>query len=218
MGVIAMAAAALLAAGTSGCSGIAHGYSAGSDSVYVGVAVGLQTPSRYVNVFNGVQLALDELNASRPSGAPPLAMRRAPTDVATSVQVAAAFRDDPSVVGVVGQRLVRRVCRSCAVPFEPSVEELEFYEQAGGPPGVTFYQGEGCNFCFRTGYEDRIGVYELLRITVEMKQLLMRKANHDEIQALAIEQGMRSLRDGGIQLVADGVTTISEVIRSLYTI
>ena len=123
-----------------------------------------------------------------------------------------------SVVGVVGQRLVRRVCRSCAVPFQPSVEELEFYEQAGGPPGVTFYQGEGCNFCFRTGYEDRIGVYELLRITVEMKQLLMRKANHDEIQALAIEQGMRSLRDGGIQLVADGVTTISEVIRSLYTI
>jgi type IV pilus assembly protein PilB len=123
-----------------------------------------------------------------------------------------------SVVGVVGQRLVRRVCRSCAVPFEPSVEELEFYEQAGGPPGVKFFQGEGCNFCFRTGYEDRIGVYELLRITQEMKQLLMRKANHDEIQELAIEQGMRSLRDGGIQLVADGVTTISEVIRSLYTI
>jgi type IV pilus assembly protein PilB len=118
----------------------------------------------------------------------------------------------------VGQRLVRRVCRSCAVPFEPSVEELEFYEQAGGPPGTKFFQGEGCNFCFRTGYEDRIGVYELLRITQEMKQLLMQKANHDEIQALAIEQGMRSLRDGGIQLVADGVTTISEVIRSLYTI
>jgi type IV pilus assembly protein PilB len=51
-----------------------------------------------------------------------------------------------------------------------------------------------------------------------MKQLLMRKANHDEIQALAVEQGMRSLRDEGIQLVAQGVTTISEVIRSLYTI
>ena len=57
-----------------------------------------------------------------------------------------------------------------------------------------------------------------LLITPEMKQLLMHKANHDEIQALAIEQGMRSLRDGGVQLVADGVTTISEVIRSLYTI
>ena len=123
-----------------------------------------------------------------------------------------------SVVGVVGQRLVRRICRSCAVPYKPSAEELEFYHQAGGAPKEEFFQGEGCNFCFRTGYEDRIGVYELLLITPEMKKLLMRKANHDEIQALAIEQGMRSLRDGGVQLVADGVTTISEVIRSLYTI
>jgi type IV pilus assembly protein PilB len=123
-----------------------------------------------------------------------------------------------SVVGVVGQRLVRRICRSCAVPYQPSAEELEFYRQAGGPPKDDFFQGEGCNFCFRTGYEDRIGVYELLLITPEMKQLLMHKANHDEIQALAVEQGMRSLRDGGVQLVADGVTTISEVIRSLYTI
>jgi type IV pilus assembly protein PilB len=123
-----------------------------------------------------------------------------------------------SVVGVVGQRLVRRICPSCAVPYQPSPEELEFYARAGGPPKGQFFQGEGCNFCFRTGYEDRIGVYELLLITPEMKQLLMRKANHDEIQALAIAQGMRSLRDGGVQLVAEGVTTISEVIRSLYTI
>jgi type IV pilus assembly protein PilB len=123
-----------------------------------------------------------------------------------------------SVVGVVGQRLVRRICPSCAVPYQPSPEELEFYAQAGGPRKRQFFQGEGCNFCFRTGYEDRIGVYELLLITQEMKQLLMRKANHDEIQELAIAQGMRSLRDGGVQLVADGVTTISEVIRSLYTI
>jgi type IV pilus assembly protein PilB len=123
-----------------------------------------------------------------------------------------------SVVGVVGQRLVRRICPSCAVPYQPSPEELEFYARAGGPRKGQFFQGEGCNFCFRTGYEDRIGVYELLLITPEMKQLLMRKANHDEIQALAMAQGMRSLRDGGVQLVAEGVTTISEVIRSLYTI
>ena len=103
-------------------------------------------------------------------------------------------------------------------PFLDLAARIKVRAGLSGQPGVKFFQGEGCNFCFRTGYEDRIGVYELLRITVEMKQLLMRKANHDEIQALAIEQGMRSLRDGGIQLVADGVTTISEVIRSLYTI
>ena len=123
-----------------------------------------------------------------------------------------------SVVGVVGQRLVRRICRYCRIAYEPSVEELEFYEQAGGLPKDKFVIGEGCNFCFRTGYEDRVGVYELAIVTPEMKQLLMRKANHDEIQALAVAQGMRSLRDGGIQLIADDVTSIAEVIRSLYTI
>ena len=100
--VAAIVAAALFAAGTGACSRIAPRLSAGTDSVYVGVAVGLQNPARYVNVFNGVQLALDELNASRPSGSPPLALRRAPTNATTSVQVAAAFRDDPAVVGVVG--------------------------------------------------------------------------------------------------------------------
>ncbi|MEA2580261.1 MAG: type pilus assembly protein PilB [Actinomycetota bacterium] len=123
-----------------------------------------------------------------------------------------------SVVGVVGQRLVRKICRFCAQPYRPSVEELEFYRGAGGPAKDTFFQGEGCNFCFRTGYEDRVGVYELLTITPEMKKVLMSRANHDEIHALATEQGMRSLRDGGINLAAQDVTTISEVIRSIYSI
>src|SRR4029077_10317737 len=63
-----------------------------------------------------------------------------------------------SVVGVVGQRLVRRICRFCAQPYEPSIEELDFYFEAGGPAKEVFFEGEGCNFCFRTGYEDRVGV------------------------------------------------------------
>jgi type IV pilus assembly protein PilB len=123
-----------------------------------------------------------------------------------------------SVVGVVGQRLVRRICRYCRAPYEPPVEELRFYELAGGPPKQTFWHGEGCNFCFRTGFEDRVGVYELLTVSQEMKELLMRRANHDEIHALAVQQSMRSLRDGGIALVADDVTTISEVLRNIYTV
>ena len=123
-----------------------------------------------------------------------------------------------SVVGVVGQRLVRRICRYCRTPYEPPVEELRFYQLAGGPPKQTFWHGEGCNFCFRTGFEDRVGVYELLTVSQEMKELLMRRANHDEIHALAVQQGMRSLRDGGIALVADDVTTISEVLRNIYTV
>ena len=123
-----------------------------------------------------------------------------------------------SVVGIVGQRLVRRICRYCSVPYRPSDEELEFYRRAGGPAKDEFWRGEGCNFCFRTGFEDRVGVYELLTVTEPMRQLIARKARHDEIQELAIAEGMRTLRDGGIQLVADDATTISEVLRNIYSI
>lgn len=73
-----------------------------SDTAFVGVAVGLSSPERYVNVYKGVQLALDQLNEARPDGAPPLGLRRAPSDAKSPVDVAVAFRDDPSVIGVVG--------------------------------------------------------------------------------------------------------------------
>ena len=74
----------------------------GPDTAFVGVAVGLTSPERYVNVFTGVQIALDELNARHVAGAPVLAMRRAPVTATSPVEVAAAFRDDPRVIGVVG--------------------------------------------------------------------------------------------------------------------
>jgi len=123
-----------------------------------------------------------------------------------------------SVVGVVGQRLVRRICRSCSVMYRPSDEEVEFYLRLGGPPKDEFWRGEGCNFCFQTGFEDRIGVYELLAVTEPMRQLIARKARHDEIQELAVAEGMRPLRDAGIQMVANDVTTISEVLRHIYAV
>jgi type IV pilus assembly protein PilB len=121
-----------------------------------------------------------------------------------------------SVAGVVGQRLVRRICRSCAVTYQPPDEEIEFYLHLGGPPKDEFLRGDGCNFCFQTGFEERIGVYELLVVSEPMRQLIARKARHDEIQELAVAEGMRSLRDAGIQLVANDVTTISEVLRHIY--
>ena len=123
-----------------------------------------------------------------------------------------------SVIGVVGQRLVRRICRYCSVAFEPPIEEIEFYRRMGGPEKQEFWHGEGCNFCLRTGYEDRIGVYELLLVSEGMRGLIGQKARHEEIQELAVEQGMRTLRDGGIQMVADDMTTISEVLRNIYVI
>ena len=123
-----------------------------------------------------------------------------------------------SVIGIVGQRLVRRICPSCRVTYTLTDEERTFYEESGGPEKREFVHGAGCNFCSGTGYQERIGVYELLRITPEIKRLVVGWATQDELRRLAERQGMRSLRTEAIDLVAQDITTVSEVIRSIYAL
>ena len=121
-----------------------------------------------------------------------------------------------SVIAIVGQRLVRRICPSCTTRYTPTSEELAFYEESGGEPKSDFYHGTGCNYCGNTGYLDRIGVYELLQMTPEIKRLIVGWATQDELRRLAQKQGMRTLREEAINLVAQDTTTISEVVRSIY--
>jgi type IV pilus assembly protein PilB len=123
-----------------------------------------------------------------------------------------------SIIGIVGQRLVRRICPSCKVAYTLTAEEQAFYEESGGSDKKEFVRGQGCNFCSGTGYQGRIGVYELLRITPEIKRLVVGWATQDELRRLAERQGMRSLREEAIGLVAQDVTTVSEVIRSIYAL
>jgi type IV pilus assembly protein PilB len=123
-----------------------------------------------------------------------------------------------SVIAIVGQRLVRRICPSCKTVYEPTPEELAFYEESGGVEKSVFYHGSGCNFCSGTGYQERIGVYELLQMTPEIKRLIVGWATQDELRNLAKKQGMRTLREEAIGLVATDITTIAEVIRSMYTL
>jgi type IV pilus assembly protein PilB len=127
-----------------------------------------------------------------------------------------AFLVASAAVGFVGQRLVRRVCQTCKAPYEPTAEELDFYVQSGGPDVDEFWAGTGCNFCSGTGYQERIGVYELLRVTPEIKRLIVGWATQEEIRRMAIAQGMRTLLQEGLNLVSTGTTTISEVIRVIY--
>ena len=130
-----------------------------------------------------------------------------------------AFLVASSVVGVVGQRLVRKMCAYCRVPYQPTADELAFYAEAGGQPKTDFWVGEGCNYCSRTGYSDRVGVYELLTVTEEMRELLVRpNPSHDDMRRLAVRQGLVPLRDGGVRLVQDDVTTTAEILRSIYLI
>ena len=118
-----------------------------------------------------------------------------------------------SVLAVVGQRLLRRICPSCRTSYTPTDEEMIFYEEAGGPPKTSFFQGTGCNYCANTGYKDRIGIYELLVMTPEIRRLMVGWATQEELRNMAVKQGMRTLRQEAISLVAQDITSIAEVIQ-----
>ena len=121
-----------------------------------------------------------------------------------------------SLLGIVAQRLVRRSCPECRVPYEPTPQELAFYELADGPENPQFVRGEGCNFCSDTGYFERVGVYEVLGITDNIRRLIVDRAPNDEIRATAVKEGMRTLANEAALLVADGNTTITEVLRTIF--
>ena len=96
------------------------------------------------------------------------------------------------------------------------MEDRAFYERAGGKPKDVFRKGAGCAECSGTGYKGRIGVYEVLRVTDEMRDLVVRNATIDEIKTLAVDQGMVPMRDQAMRLVADDTTTIAEVMLTIY--
>jgi type IV pilus assembly protein PilB len=123
-----------------------------------------------------------------------------------------------SLLGVVAQRLVRRICRHCMVPYEPTVEERSFFENAAQSDKREFFHGAGCNFCSHTGYEDRVGVFELLQIDEEMRELIVTSATHQNVRDVAIRNGMRPMREEALRLVQEDVTTIAEILRGVYLV
>ncbi len=123
-----------------------------------------------------------------------------------------------SVIAIVAQRLVRKVCDGCRTPHAPTVEESEFAVSLGKPVPKELYAGVGCGRCNHTGYYDRIGVFEVLTMTEDLKRLVIARSGHREIMAAAIAGGAVPLRIDAWDKVAAGVTTVSEVLRSVYII
>jgi general secretion pathway protein E len=118
-----------------------------------------------------------------------------------------------SVVGVLAQRLVRRICPGCAEPYTPDAAELEWLgvpaDQARG-----MKKGKGCPACRNTGYQGRLGTFELLNIDERVRRLIQSRATAAEIKDAAVGgAGMRTLRDDGVAKVLTGITTTSEVER-----
>jgi type IV pilus assembly protein PilB len=127
-----------------------------------------------------------------------------------------SFLIAPALNAVVGQRLVRRICRECRVAYDPTPEERAFYDAHATAPKTEFFHGAGCNFCSGTGYQERIGVYEVLQVTDAIRQLIVDTAPAAELRRVAIEEGMRPLRQEALRLVTEDITTTSEILRSVY--
>ena len=116
---------------------------------------------------------------------------------------------------VVGQRLLRRICTSCAEPHQPLATEVRMLERYSDLTPAWMH-GRGCELCSDTGYRGRVGVYELLVFTDAIRDLVVARATHHEIKAKAVEEGMRTMQREAFDLVAKGITTVDDVVRSVY--
>ncbi|MBI3625243.1 MAG: type IV-A pilus assembly ATPase PilB [Candidatus Rokubacteria bacterium] len=119
-----------------------------------------------------------------------------------------------SVLMVMAQRLARRVCKECRDPYEADEESLTPYGHVPQGLGkVTIYKGKGCQACNFTGMKGRTAIYEVMPVTPEIRELILRGANSTELRDLATQQGMKTLRQAGLMKVLEGQTTAEEILR-----
>jgi type IV pilus assembly protein PilB len=127
------------------------------------------------------------------------------------------FLTGSAVSAVLAQRLARKLCTHCCEMYNTSVDELlrsrVSPEVAEASAGAAFYRKKGCPRCGHSGYKGRIGIFQLLVMTEEIEHLAVTRASREEVEAKAMEQGMRTLWDDGLAKVAAGVTTLEEVGR-----
>ena len=116
--------------------------------------------------------------------------------------------------GVVGQRLVRRICTNCKTEFNPTEEmlmELELTPE--DTAGRHFYYGKGCDYCNNTGYRGRMGIYEIMVLDDDMREVIINRGSTNILRDKAPKKGMNPLRQAGISAIYDGLTTLEEVVK-----
>lgn len=128
------------------------------------------------------------------------------------------FLISSALIGVVAQRMVRRVCPYCSRPTTVDAEERAAYESEMKENRAEFIVGVGCNFCAGTGYLGRMGIFEVMLVSETIRRMIVRGAGADEIRAQAKKDGMDSLWHDGMLKVKMGVTTPHEVMRNVYSI
>jgi type IV pilus assembly protein PilB len=115
-----------------------------------------------------------------------------------------------SLVGLMSQRLVRRICKHCKKETQPEEEKLI---ALGLPKGMKTYKGTGCKYCRMTGYSGRVGIFEIAEVTNDLRELILKNASEEEMTTIAKKNGLRELQGRGVQKVKEGITTVDEVLR-----
>lgn len=146
-------------------------------------------------------------------------------DAATALPRLIDMKVEPFLVAstvnvIFAQRLIRKICEMCKTSFNVSVADLArdlpqeiIAKNFGGKTEVTIYKGAGCKICHSTGYTGRIGIFEVLVVSPEIKRLITSRSDSDVIARKAIEEGMTTMLDDGLEKVLKGLTTIEEVFR-----
>ncbi len=117
-----------------------------------------------------------------------------------------------SLIGVLAQRLVRKICPHCKTSYKPKKEQLlEFSDMEDSK--ILLYKGKGCEHCYHTGYKGREGIYEFMPMTSKVKTQVLQSADATKLQKIAADEGMSSLRSEGLLLALKGITTLEEVLR-----
>ncbi len=187
------------------------------DYIFVGEIRDTETASIAVNAALTGHLVFSTLHTNTAASALPRLydMKVEPFLVATTVQL------------IVAQRLLRRVCDACRISELMTVNQLaqyldeetiaKYYIPTGEKQEVRVYKGAGCRVCHNSGYKGRIGIYEVLKVTSTIRQMVSSHADADAIHAQALKEGMTTMYEDGVAKVSKGLTTIEEVLRITST-
>ncbi|MBT4511312.1 MAG: type II/IV secretion system protein, partial [Chloroflexi bacterium] len=123
-----------------------------------------------------------------------------------------------SLVGIIAQRMIRRICPHCHDTFVPDEKELAAYEKEMGQEPIAFFRGTGCNFCNTTGYLGRMGVFEVLVISDAIRDMIVCRATAGDLRTTALKEGMVTMRHDGMTKVREQITTPAEVQRGIFSV
>ena len=139
----------------------------------------------------------------------------APSSVARLLDLGVEpFLITATVEGIVAQRLVRRICIRCKTQFDPTESQLmDLKLVPEDVEGKVFYYGKGCSKCNGTGYRGRVGLFEIMLFTDEIRDLIMNQASTAVLREAGVKNGMRLLRENGLAAIYDGITTIDEIAK-----